>query len=109
MAYSEELADRIRDHLEGDPAIEEKKMFGGLSFLLNGNMSVGVIGDELCVRVGAESHEEALSEPGARKMDFTGRPMKGWVMVGSAGFPDDKGLKAWIDRGVGFASKLPPK
>lgn len=109
MAYSEDLAERIRANLEGNPAIEEKKMFGGLSFLLNGNMSVGVIGEELCVRVGTDAHEEALSEPGARIMDFTGRPMNGWVMVDSDGFPDDAGLEAWIERGVGFASTLPPK
>ena len=109
MAYDEALAERIRDHLEGNPEIAEKKMFGGLSFLLAGNLAVGVIGDELCVRVGPDAGDEALNRPGARPFDMTGRPMKGWIMVGTPGIASEDDLAAWIERGVGFAAALPPK
>ena len=109
MAYSEELAERIRGHLEGNPNIEEKAMFGGLTFLLNGNMSVGIIGDELMVRVGKESHDEVVALPGTRIMDFTGRPMKGWVVVTTSAIKKEDSLGEWVERGVGFASSLPAK
>src|SRR5262245_50395193 len=81
VAYDKGLAQRIREALEDQPNISEKKMFGGLAFLVRGNMCVGVVGDQLMVRVGAEAHDEALRQPFARKMDFTGRPMKGLVYV----------------------------
>jgi len=84
-------------------------MFGGLAFLLGGNMSIGVMKGELMVRVGPEAHEAALGQPHARKMDFTGRAMKGFVYVGLAGFESDDDLRAWIERGVAFAGSLPPK
>lgn len=109
MAYDEKLAERIRNCLEGVAGIEEKKMFGGLSFLLDGNMSVGVINDELMVRVGKDVHDELVELPGARIMDFTGRPMKGWLVVGGAGIADDGSLAAWVDRGTDYASNLPRK
>ncbi len=79
MAYDEGLAQRIREALDDRPGIAERKMFGGLCFTLNGNMACGVTGDELMVRVGPDKHAEALERPHARKMDFTGRPMKGLV------------------------------
>ncbi len=109
MAYDEALADRMRAHLEGVAGIEEKKMFGGLSFMLNGNLACGVIGDELCLRVGPVAYEDALGEPGVRLFDFSGRPMKGWVMVGGPGISDDEALGGWIQRGLDFAGSLPPK
>ncbi len=109
MAYNEETAERLREELEAVADISEKKMFGGLSFLLGGNMAVGVVGDELCVRVGPEAFDEAVALPGARIMDFTGRPMKGWVFVAPEGFADEASLAAWAKRGTDFAGTLPPK
>ena len=109
MAFDEALAERIRACLDGLAGIEEKKMFGGLSFLLNGNMSVGVIKDELMVRVGPDAFEAAVELPGARIMDFTGRPMKGWLVVGGMAIEDDGSLAGWVDRGTSFAGSLPEK
>ena len=109
MAYNEDIAARIRDELASIADIEEKKMFGGVSFLLNGNMAVGVIGDELCVRVDKADFEDFVTEPGARIFDFSGRPMKGWLMVGEPGMADDADFTRWVDRGVGYAGSLPPK
>lgn len=109
MAYNEETAERLREELEVVADITEKRMFGGLSFLLSGNMAIGVVGDELCVRVGPEAFDEAVQLPGARIMDFTGRPMKGWVFVAPEGFADDNSLAAWVRRGTDFAGTLPPK
>jgi TfoX/Sxy family transcriptional regulator of competence genes len=84
-------------------------MFGGLCFLLNGNMCCGIVGDELMLRVGPEGYDDALSQPGARPMDFTGRPMKGMVYVSAAAIADDVALSAWAGRGVTFAASLPAK
>ena len=109
MAYDEGLAQRIREELEGRDDVVEKKMFGGLAFLLGGNMSVGVMKSELMVRTGPDGYDAALAEPHARKMDFTGRAMKGFVYVGLEGFESDDDLRAWIERGVAFAGSLPPK
>lgn len=109
MAYDEDLAERIRDELAPVADVVEKKMFGGVSFLINGNMAVGVIGDEMCVRTGSSEFETLLAEPGARIFDFSGRPMKGWVMVGPAGLATDQSFTRWVERGVGYASSLPPK
>jgi TfoX/Sxy family transcriptional regulator of competence genes len=109
MAYDEALAHRVRDHVAGIDAIAEKRMFGGIAFLLDGNMSVGVHGDGLIVRVGPEAAEAALARPHARVFDMTGRPMKGWVMVDLPGVEDDDDLAAWIERGLEFARSLPPK
>ena len=109
MAYDEGLAQRIREELEDREDVVEKKMFGGLAFLLGGNMSIGVMKGELMVRVGPEAHEAALGQLHARKMDLTGRAMKGFVYVGLAGFESDDDLRAWIERGVAFAGSLPPK
>lgn len=84
-------------------------MFGGIAFMLNGNMCCGVVKDELMVRVGAEQHAAALALPGARPMDFTGRPMNGMVFVRPAGYRDGRALAAWVKRGADYAASLPPK
>ncbi len=109
MAYDEGLAQRVREVLDVREDINEKKMFGGLSFLLNGNMAVGVIGDELIVRVGPHDYEEALAHEYARAFDFTGRTMSGWVVVETEGLEEDEDLTEWVLRGVGFAGTLPEK
>lgn len=110
MAYDEELAERIRRHLGADPGISEKRMFGGLAFLLHGNMAVGVSGGGgLMVRVGPEGTDAALARPGARLFDMTGRPMRGWIVVDPSALADDQVLGEWIDEGYGFAAELPPK
>lgn len=109
MAYDEGLAERLRERSEEDPAIREKKMFGGLCFLHAGNMCFGIVADELMVRVGAAAYEACLSLPHAREMDFTGRSMKGMVYVASEGFEDDADLDAWMRRGLDFARSLPAK
>ena len=109
MSYDEGLAQRIRDALEERLDVSEKRMFGGLAFLLSGNMCVGVVGDELMVRVGPHAYGETLRQPHARKMDFTGRPMKGLVYVGYKGLESDSDLCRWVARGVDFACSLPAK
>jgi TfoX/Sxy family transcriptional regulator of competence genes len=109
MAYDEGLAERVRDVLADRADVTEKKMFGGLAFMVRGNMSVGVNGEELMVRVGPEQHQAALTQPYARPMDFTGRPMKGYVFVGSEGLEGDEDLETWVKRAIMFALTLPPK
>jgi hypothetical protein len=109
MAFDEDLADRIRVLVTRKRGVAEKKMFGGLAFLINGNMSVGVHGDELIVRISPEATDAALKEPGARVFDITGRPMKGWLLVGGAGVEDAAALSKWVTRGVDYASTLPEK
>lgn len=107
MAYDEDLAERVRSVI-GTP-FDERKMFGGLAFMLGGNMACGIVGDELMVRVGAEAYEDALSRPHAREMDFTGKAMKGMVYVAPTGLKNKRSLSAWVKRGVDHASSLPPK
>ena len=109
MAYDETLAVRIRDALARRKNIEEKKMFGGIGFLLNGNMLVGVWKNSMIVRVGPDSYEDALLEPHVKEFDITGKPMKGWIMVQAEGVEDDDQLKDWIKRAVKFVGKLPGK
>jgi TfoX/Sxy family transcriptional regulator of competence genes len=109
MAYDEQLASAVRKHLGRRTGLVEKKMFGGLAFLINGNMSVGVHGNELIVRIPTESTDAALKEPGVRLFDVTGRPMKGWLLVGGAGIGDSASLSKWVRRGVEYASSLPSK
>jgi hypothetical protein len=108
MAYDEGLAQRIREQL-GEDELVEKRMFGGLAFLERGNMVVGVIGDELIARVGEGATDAALRRPGARLFDFTGRPMRGWIMVGGPALDEDETLGAWISDARGFVATLPPK
>lgn len=109
MAYDEGLAQRIRETLAGRQDVVEKKMFGGLAFMVGGNMSVGVVDDELMVRVGKDGHDDALAQPHARPMDFTGKPMKGFVYVSAQGIAEDDDLAGWVERGVAFAASLPAK
>ncbi len=109
MAYDQQLAEHIRKLLARQDGVSEKKMFGGISFLLRGNMCCGVVGDDLVVRVGPDGYEDALAQPHARPMDFTGRPLKGLVYVGPGGSSGDDALRAWVKRGVDFAASLPPK
>jgi hypothetical protein len=109
MAYDEGLAQRVRETLGTRPGISEKKMFGGLCFLLRGNMTCGIRGDELMVRIGPDGWADALAQPHAREMDFTGRSLRGFVYVAAAGIEDDDGLEYWVRRGVDFAGSLPPK
>jgi hypothetical protein len=109
VAYDERLADDIRAHLGTRRGLSEKQMFGGIAFLVDGNMAVGVSGDSLMVRVGKDAHDEALARPGARIFDMSARPMRGWVVVDPGGLVDDATLAAWIDQGVAYAVSLPPK
>lgn len=109
MAYDEKLADRIRARLSDRPRVDEREMFGGIAFMINGNMAVGVSGDALMVRVGKDAHENALSRVGARTFDMGARPMMGWINVSPDGLTTEEELASWVDQGVGFAEGLPPK
>lgn len=109
MAYDEDLADRVREQLASEPAVTEKAMFGGLAFLLKGNMAVGLSGDELMVRVGPDASDDALARPHTRPFDMTGRPMKGWILVAPEGVAEERDLSAWVARGVDYARSLPAK
>ena len=109
MAYDESLADRIRHALGRKKGIEEKKMFGGLCFLLNGHMLVGVLKISLIARVGPEQGDDALLEPHVKKMDITGKPMKGWIMIEPEGVAEEAAVKEWVQRAVKFVGKLPAK
>jgi TfoX/Sxy family transcriptional regulator of competence genes len=109
MAFSEALAERTRQALARRKGVEEKKMFGGVGFLLNGKLLVGVWKDSLCVRLGPEQAEKALPEPHVKEFDITGRPMKGWVLVEPEGVTADDQLKGWIRQAVNFVGKLPAK
>jgi len=107
MPYDEKLAVRVRRALARAPGVVEKKMFGGLCFMVNGRMCCGVLKGDLVVRVGPERHSEALAAPHARPMDFTGRPMKGFVYVGPAGWKSPAALGKWVSWAVEFAAEAP--
>ncbi len=109
MPYDEGLGERIRDVLSDRSDISEKRMFGGLAFLVRGHMCVGIVKGDLMVRVGPEAYEHVVREPHAREMNFTGRPLKGFVYVASQGFEADADLQRWVARGVSYASSLPAK
>lgn len=109
VAYDEGLATRVRDLIGDEGGLAEKKMFGGLAMLLDGNMAVGVHGDDLIVRTDPAEHEMLLGEPGAGPFDLTGRPMKGWILVGPSGCTEHDDLRRWVERGVTYARSLPPK
>ena len=109
MAYDEKLADRVRVILKRRRGIRERKMFGGLAFLVNGHMACGVIGEDLMVRVGPDAYQFALKRPGARPMDFTGRPMNGMIYVGPRGHRRAPSLKAWVEEGLSYARSFPPR
>lgn len=109
MAYNEALAERVWAALGGREGLIEQKMFGGVAFMLGGNMLAGIVGDDLMVRVGPERYEEALAQPHARPMDFTGRPMKGIVYVGPGGYATGEALQRWVELGAQFVLSLPAK
>jgi TfoX/Sxy family transcriptional regulator of competence genes len=108
MAYNQELAERVRSQLNGIPFVE-KKMFGGVGFLVGGNMACGVHKEDLVVRVDPERHRALLKKSHAKPFDLTGKPMKGWLLVEADGCKTERQLGAWVREGVEFASTLPPK
>ena len=109
MAFDESLAARIRQHLARRKSAEEKKTFGGVGFLLHGNMLVGVWKDSLIARIGPDEGDLALREPHVKEFDITGRAMKGWVLVGPEGAEGDEQLGGWIDLATKFVKTLPAK
>ncbi len=109
MAFDDELAERIRKRLGQRAGITEKKMFGGLAFLLRGNMCCGVSGQDLIVRLEPAQTERALAEPHVRVFDLTGRPMKGWILVGPKGLATDAALGRWITMATDYSGSLPAK
>ena len=109
MAFDENLAERIRESLARRKNVVNKKMFGGLGFLLNGNMLVGVWKDSLIVRIGPSGYEEALLEAHVREFDITGRAMKGWLVVEPEGVEEDEQLNEWLARALAFVEQLPTK
>lgn len=109
MAYDEGLAERVREVVQSRTGITERKMFGGLAFMSHGHMFIGILGGTLMVRVGPREYPHALLKPHVREMDFTGRPMKGYVLVESDGFESDAALESWVNMSYEFASSLPPK
>jgi TfoX/Sxy family transcriptional regulator of competence genes len=109
MAYSEELADRVREVIEERPDVTERKMFGGVAWMVKGNMACGVMGEDLMVRLDRDEVDEALSEEHVAPMEMTGRRMRGFVVVESAAIADDPDLARWVDAGSDFAEALPAK
>ena len=109
MAYDENLATRIEGHIGEHPGMSSRKMFGGVGFMLQGNMAVGIHKDALMVRINPEEHEEALNEPGVSEFGMSGRSMRGWIEVDAETITQDDVLGRWIDRGMEFAGSLPPK
>jgi TfoX/Sxy family transcriptional regulator of competence genes len=109
MAFDKALAARVREVLARKEGTTERKMFGGLAFLLNGNMCCGVTGDRLMLRLGEGGAAEALAEPHTHPMDFTGKPMKSMIYVDPAGLQSDKGVRSWVQRAVEYVSSLPAK
>ncbi|MFT3880197.1 MAG: TfoX/Sxy family protein [Gemmatales bacterium] len=109
MPFSQSLADRLRDCLDRYPHIVEKKMFGGLGFLLNGNMMIGVWKHHLVLRLGAEQAADALKQVHVKAFDITGKPLSGWVMIAEEDIGDDIDLKAWLNQTMEFVGGLPGK
>jgi TfoX/Sxy family transcriptional regulator of competence genes len=109
MAYDEGTAQRLREVFGERKDVTEKKMFGGIAFMVRGNMCCGVIGETLMARVGPEQYDHALTRSHAREMDFTGKPMKGFVQIDPAGFESDEDLKSWVELCEIFLKTLPAK
>jgi len=109
MAYSEGLAGEVRKRLSDYPSVVEREMFGGIAFMVDGNMAVGVVGDDLMVRVGKEGHDDALALPGAKVMSMGAREMKGWILVDTGQTDSEDDFESWVGRGVSYARSLPPK
>jgi TfoX/Sxy family transcriptional regulator of competence genes len=109
MAYDKSLAARVRSILQDNPGLDEKQMFGGIAFLINGNMACGVHTDNLIVRLDRDDYDDALTRPGAAVFDLTGKVMKGWLLITPDALEDDADLEGWVRQGVEFAQSLPPK
>ena len=109
MAYDEELAARVREEMADGPGVSEKRMFGGLAFLVNGRLACSVMQEGLLVRVGTDGAGTAPAENGVRPLEMGGRPMNGWVLVDPAEVAAEDGLRRWVQRGAGFARSLPGK
>jgi len=109
MAYDEVLADRIRPIIGARGETTERKMFGGITWMLEGNMACGVLGDDVCVRLQPEDGDRALEEPGTRPFDMTGRPARGFIVVAGDSVRDDDALARWVNAGADYALSLPPK
>ena len=109
MAYDEGLAERIRGILADRHDFSEKRMFGGIAFMIRGHMAVGIVKEDLLVRVGPEAYTDLVAQAHARPMDFTGRPMKGFVYVASLGLETDVDLQRWVGHGLRYAASLPAK
>lgn len=109
MPFDDALADRVRQLVSSTPGLSEKKMFGGLVFLINGNMSLGVHASELIVRIDPTETDSALARPGVRIFDLSGKPMKGWLLVSSTALGGKKALASWVARGLAYARSLPAK
>lgn len=109
MAYSEDLAARVREILDEGGDVDERKMFGGLAFMVSGHMCCGIIQDDLMLRLGPDGAEKALEESHVRPMDFTGRPMKGYVYVAASGLRTEARLRRWLEQARDFVDTLPPK
>ena len=109
MAFDDALAGRVRQLVSSTPGLSEKRMFGGLAFLINGNMALGVHASELIVRIDPAETDTALARPGVRIFDLSGKPMKGWLLVSSSTLGDKNALASWVARGVEYARSLPAK
>ena len=109
MPYDDGLAHRVREMMEARTDPDEKEMFGGLGFMVAGNLCVGVIEDSLVARVGPDAYDDAIAAPHARPFDFTGREMRGWVFVDPSGLADDDALESWIERSLAFVETLHSK
>jgi len=109
MAFDEGLAERLRDLLGHHNNVSERKMFGGLAFMLDGHMFVGILGDRLMARVGPAGYADALRRPHVSEMDFTGKPMKGYVYIAPEGFESDQDMENWVTLCAKFVSSLPTK
>src|SRR4051812_36512208 len=109
MAYDEMLADRVRELLGARAGVSERKMFGGIGFMVEGNMAVGVMEDELIVRLDPLDAERALAEAGVREFDFTGRPMRGWLFIAEEVIAEPEQLRDWVEAGADYAATLASK
>ncbi|MEQ1730221.1 MAG: TfoX/Sxy family protein [Vicinamibacterales bacterium] len=109
MSYSEDLAERVRRVCVDHANVTEKAMFGGVCFMSDGHMFIGIVGDTLMARIGPDAYQRALDEPHVREMDFTGRPMRGYVYVEPEGCATVKSLRRWVNLAASFVSSLPPK
>ncbi len=109
MVFDERLADRVRKVLAEEVEASERKMFGGLSFMVRGNMCLGIVGDDLVVRIGPDRYDKALTRRDTRPMDFTGKPLRGYVYVGLEGYRSAKALRDWVNQALEFNKTLPAK